>query len=274
MEIKAADVAKLRKMTGAGMMDCKKALTEAEGDFDRAQEIIREKGKLVAAKRADRQTTEGAVLAFANDNKTKAVITCLGCETDFVANTPEFQGLAESIAKAALAAFPENLEAMKAISLGEHTVDECVMQQTGKTGEKHALPFYARIEAPYVALYVHNNKKDAAIVGFNKVVTDELGKDIAMQITAMNPVSINRASCPAEVIEKEMTVYREKIRLEGKPENMVDRIAEGMLNKFFKEMTLEDQEFVKEGKVTVKDHMKSVDPEAKVVAFYRFSLRD
>lgn len=274
MEIKAVDVAKLRKMTGAGMMDCKKALVEAEGDYERAQEIIREKGKLVAAKRADRETTEGAVIGKANADGTKAILVCLGCETDFVANNSEFQTLAHGIADAALESFPADMAGLMAANFGGQSIEAAVTQQTGKSGEKHAIPFYARLESSYISVYNHMNHKVSTIVGFNKPIDAEVGKEIAMQITAMNPVSVSKDDCPKEVIEKEMKIYREQIRLEGKPENMVDRIAEGKLNKFFKESTLEEQEFVQIGKITVKEFLKSKDPEVKVTGFYRFSLND
>ena len=196
MEIKASDVAKLRQMTGAGMMDCKKALVEAEGDFNRAQEIIREKGKLVAAKRSDRETTEGKVVALVNADNTKDIITALGCETDFVAKNAEFQELAGNIAKAALENFPADLAGLMACSFNGQTVEDAITQQTGKSGEKHAVPFYASIEAPYIASYMHViNGKLAAIVGFNKVVAPEVGKGIAMQVASMNPVALDAELC-------------------------------------------------------------------------------
>ncbi|MDR3184469.1 MAG: translation elongation factor Ts [Prevotellaceae bacterium] len=274
MEIKAADVAKLRQMTGAGMMDCKNALVEANGDFDRAKEIIREKGKLVAAKRADRATTEGAVIAKISPGYKKAILVCLGCETDFVSQNAEFKALANSIADTALAEYPADLKALLDARVGETTIQELVTQQTGKSGEKHDIPYYAHIEAEYIAAYIHTNGKVATIAGFNKKVSDEVGKDIAMQITAMAPVSVNRAECPQAVIDKELEIYREQIRQEGKPENMVDKIAQGKLQKFFKESTLEDQTFVKDGKISVADYLKAADPAAKVTAFRRFSLND
>ena len=278
MEIKAVDVAKLRQMTGAGMMDCKNALIEAVGDFERAKEIIREKGKLVAAKRADRETTEGAVIAKVSADYTKAILVALGCETDFVAKNAEFQALANSIADTALAEFPADKNALMAARLGETTIEELITQQTGKSGEKHAVPYYAAIQANYIARYIHMNGKVATIVGFNKQVSDEAGKDIAMQITAMSPVSLSKSDCPQEVIEKEMEIYREQIKqdpkMAGKPAEMIDKIAEGKLTKFFKENTLEEQIFVKDGKISVSEYLKAVDPEAKVTAFRRFSLND
>lgn len=274
MEIKAAEVAKLRKMTGAGMMDCKNALVEANGDFDKAKDIIREKGKMVAAKRADRETTEGSVIAKLNDTKNKAVLVCLGCETDFVSKNDDFQQLANKIADAAIDSFPADLEGLKGVKLDGHTVEEAVVEQTGKSGEKHTIAFYNKLEAPYIAGYIHTNKKVATIVGFSKEISEEAGRDIAMQITAMNPIAVNRDNCPQEVIEKELEVYRIQIREEKKPEELVEKIAQGKLNKFFKESTLEDQTFVKEGKISVAQYLKTVDPEVKVTGFFRFSLND
>ncbi len=274
MEIKAADVAKLRQMTGAGMMDCKGALVEANGDFEKAKDIIREKGKLVAAKRADRDTTEGAVIAKTNSDNTKAVLVCLGCETDFVAKNQEFQDLANGIADVALEALPQDMNALLACKLGNLTIEEAVTQQTGKSGEKHAVATYSKLEAPFIASYIHTNGKLATIVGFSKEICPEVGKDIAMQITAMNPVSVSKDSCPKEVIEKELEIYRVQIKEEGKPENMIEKIAQGKLAKFFKESTLEDQTFVKDGKISVAEYLKSVDAEVKVTGFYRFSLND
>lgn len=275
MEIKAADVAKLRQMTGAGMMDCKKALVEANGDYERAKEIIREKGKLVAAKRSDRETTEGAVIALTNGDHTQGILVCLSCETDFVAKNAEFQQLAIQIADAALKQMPADPEALKAVKLDNNlTVAEAVTEQTGKSGEKHDIPYYGKIEAPYIAQYIHINGKVATIVGFNKPIDEHAGREIAMQITAMNPVSISKDDCPQEVIDKELEIYREQIALEGKPANMVEQIAKGKLNKFFKESTLEEQTFVKDGKISVAAYLKTVDPEVKVVAFKRFSLND
>lgn len=278
MEIKAVDVAKLRKMTGAGMMDCKKALVEAEGDFERAQEIIREKGKLVAAKRADRETSEGSVIARTNADHTKAILVCLGCETDFVAGNAEFKTLANAIADAAIANLPATKEELEALKVDGQTIQEAVTQQTGKTGEKHVIAYYSKLEAPFIATYIHMNGKVASIVGFSKPVSAEAGKEIAMQVTAMNPVSVNKEDCPKHVIEKELEIYHEQMKLDpkmaGKPAQMLESIAQGKLSKFFKEYTLEDQIFVKDGKISVKEYLKSVDPEVKVTGFARFSLND
>lgn len=274
MEIKATEVAKLRQMTGAGMMDCKNALVEANGDYERAKEIIREKGKLVAAKRADRETTEGSVIALSNGQRDKAILVCLGCETDFVAKNEDFIQLAQAIANTALDRMPADLTALKALPVDGVTIEEALTAQSGKSGEKHAMPFYAKLEAPYIATYIHMNHKVATIVGFNKTVAPEVGKDIAMQITAMNPVSVSKDDCPQSVIDKEMEIYREQIRLEGKPEQMVEQIAKGKLSKFFKESTLEEQIYVKDGKITVAEYLKTIDPQVKVTGFYRYSLND
>ena len=202
---------KLRKMTSAGMMDCKKALQEAEGDFQKAIDIIREKGKLVAAKRADRETTEGAVLTRTAEGK--AVLVCLGCETDFVSATPDFKALAAEIAEAAITNFPEDAEALKAAKCSNgHTVEEEISAQTGKTGEKHLLAYYSKLEAPFISTYVHFNSKLGAIVAFNKPVDEALGKGIAMQVTSMNPVSISAEDCPQQVLDNEKAVAVQKTK--------------------------------------------------------------
>ncbi|MDD3200661.1 MAG: translation elongation factor Ts [Bacteroidales bacterium] len=279
MEIKAADVAKLRTMTGAGFMDCRKALIEAEGDYTRAQEIIREKGKLVAAKRADRETTEGAVVSRVAGGK--AVLVCLGCETDFVSQNAEFQALANQIADTAIANAPADKEALLACKLADgQTVEAAITQQTGKSGEKHVLAFYAKLEAPFLTSYIHTlNGKLGAIVAFNKEIPAELAKGIAMQIVSMSPISVCAADCPKEVIDKEMQIYTEQMKddpkMANKPAAMLENIAKGKLAKFFKENTLEEQEYqMSDDKKAVKEALAAVDKDAKIVAFYRFSLND
>ena len=211
MAISLADIKKLRDMTSAGMMDCKKALTEAEGDFKRAVEILREKGKSTLSKRGDNETTQGAVLSRIDGGK--AVLVCLGCETDFVAATPDFKALAGSIADAAIAAFPADAEALKAVKLSDgYTIDEDITNQAGKTGEKHVLAYYAALEAPFVSEYVHFNGKLGAIVAFNKEVPAEIARGIAMQVASMNPVAVNAEAVPAEVLESERTVAIQKTK--------------------------------------------------------------
>ncbi|MDR0421078.1 MAG: translation elongation factor Ts [Prevotellaceae bacterium] len=274
MEIKAADVAKLRKMTGAGMMDCKNALVEANGDYDRAQEIIREKGKLVAAKRADRETTEGSVIAKITADKRTGIIVGIGCETDFVSKNQEFQNLANSIAEIAIEKLPSDIEALKALNTGSETVENIITQQSGKTGEKHQLCHYSQITGEYVSGYIHMTGKLASIVAFNKIIDAEAAKEIAMQVAAMNPVSVSEDDCPVAIKERELKIGREKAIMEGKPENIIERIAEGNLNKFYKESTLLNQAFIKDAKQSVANYLKSVDKEVKVIGFIRFSLSD
>ena len=226
MEIKAAEVAKLRQMTGAGMMDCKKALVEANGDFERAKEIIREKGKLVAAKRADRETSEGAAIAKVAGSK--AIVVALGCETDFVAKNAEFQALAEAIAETAIANFPADKEALMACVLADgRTVEAAVTEQTGKTGEKHVIVAYETVEAPYISAYIHAiNGKLAAIVGFNKEFDAQVAKGVAMQVASMNPVAVSADSVPQSVIDTELKTATEKTK-----EELVQKAVDAALSK-------------------------------------------
>ena len=225
MAISLADIKKLRDMTSAGMMDCKNALTEADGDFKRAVEILREKGKSTLAKRGDNETTQGAVLSRVAGGK--AVLVCLGCETDFVAATPDFKALAGNIADAAIAAFPADAEGLKAVKLADgYTVEEDITNQAGKTGEKHVLACYAALEAPYVAEYVHFNGKLGAIVAFNKEVSKEIARGIAMQVASMNPVAVDEAAVPAEVLESEHTVAVQKTK-----DELVQKAVDAALKK-------------------------------------------
>ena len=226
MEIKAAEVAKLHQMTGAGMMDCKKALVEANGDFERAKEIIREKGKLVAAKRADRETSEGAAIAKVDGSK--AIIVALGCETDFVAKNAEFQALAEAIADAAIANFPADKEALMACTLADgRTVEMAVTEQTGKTGEKHVIVAYETVEAPFISAYMHKiTGKLAAVVGFNKAFDEQTAKGVAMQVASMNPVAVSAESVPQEVIDAELKTATEKTK-----EELVKKAVDAALSK-------------------------------------------
>ena len=292
---------KLRKMTSAGMMDCKKALEEAEGNFEKAIGIIREKGKMVAAKRADRETSEGAVKARVQGSK--GILVCLGCETDFVSRNADFQNLADAIADVAIAACPADLEGLKACKMPDgYTVEEAVEAQTGKTGEKHVLVGYALVEAPFVAEYIHKiNGKLGALVGFNKPVSEAIAKGIVMQVASMNPVSIGIEDCPQSVLDNEKTVAIQKTKDEmvqkaidaalkkaginpapvgeEKAQSlnpaMIENIANGRVQKFLKEMTLEEQEYqMSDDKISVKAALAAEDKEAKIVAFKRFSLND
>ena len=274
MEIKAADVMKLRKMTGAGMMDCKKALIEAEGDFSRAQDIIREKGKLVVSKRADRNASEGVVVTKIVGEK--AYILCLACETDFVAQNSEFGASANAILDIAVAADAADLATLLAVKKAEgHTVEEMVTEKSGQTGEKVELAYYARIEAPYCAAYVHFNKKLGTILGFNKAIDEEVAKKVAMQATAMAPIAIDVDDCPAEVVEKEKAIQMEMMKQDpknaNKPEAILEKIAEGKMRKFYEENTLLNQAVVGE-KFSIRELIAGADKEATVVAYKRFAL--
>ena len=274
MEIKAADVMKLRKMTGAGMMDCKKALQEAEGDFERAKDIIREKGKLVVAKRSDRTATEGVVVTKIVGQK--GYILCLACETDFVAQNVEFGASAEAILAIAVAADAADRDALLAAKDAEgHTVEEIVTEKSGQTGEKVELAYYARVEAPYCVAYVHFNKKLGTVLGFNKEISEEAARKVAMQATAMAPLSIDENDCPADVVEKEKAIQMEMMKQDpknaNKPDSILEKIAEGKMRKFYEENTLLNQAVVGE-KESIREFLKGVDAEATVVAYKRFAL--
>ena len=274
MEIKAADVMKLRKMTGAGMMDCKKALQEAEGDFERAKDIIREKGKLVVAKRSDRTATEGVVVTKVLGQK--AYILCLACETDFVAPNVEVGASANAILDIAVAADAADRDALMAAKNAEgNTVEEMVTEKSGQTGEKVELAYYARIEAPYCVAYVHFNKKLGTILGFNKAIDEETAKKVAMQATAMAPISIDENDCPAELVEKERAIQMEMMKQDpknaNKPEAILEQIAAGKMRKFYEENTHLNQAVVGE-KETIREHIQKADKEATVVAYKRFAL--
>ena len=275
MEISASDVMKLRKATGAGMMDCKNALAEAEGDFSRAVDIIRERGKLVASKRADRAATEGVVLAKINASGKSGALIVLNCETDFVAKNENFVVFATKILDAAIANNSSTLDEVKALVLDGRTVQDHVIEQTGIIGEKLDLPYFSKLDAETVIAYIHPGNKLSTLVGFNQANVElQVAKDIAMQVAAMNPVSVSKDDVPAEVIAKELEIAKEKFRLEGKPEAMLDKISQGALEKFFKDSTLLNQAFIKENKQTVKEFLKSIDKGLTVTSFFRYNLAD
>ncbi len=273
-EISASDVKKLRNITGAGMMDCKKALKETGGDFDAAVEIIRKKGQAVANKRADREATEGVVLANTDSDQTIGVITVLNCETDFVAKNESFVEVAESIARLAVEKNPANLEELKELELEGRKVSEVITDQVGVIGEKIDVSYYEKIEAPMVASYIHPGNKLATLVGFSKKADIKVGKDIAMQVAAMNPVAIDKEGVPQEIVDKELEIGKDQARQEGKPENILEKIAQGKLNKYFKENTLLDQDFTKDSKKTVRQYLQEFDKDLKVTGFLRYSLTD
>lgn len=273
MSFTTADVVKLRKATGAGMMDCKNALTEAEGNFDRAVEIIRERGKLVASKRADRDATEGVVLAKVTEDNKFGALVVLNCETDFVAKNENFIGFTAKILDLALENKPASLEELKELFMEGRSIATHVTEQTGIIGEKLDLSFYGKVEAETVVPYIHPGNKLATLVGFNQAGLDiQVGKDVAMQVAAMNPVAVNRESVPQTTIEKELEIAKEKFRLEGKPEAMLDKIAQGALQKWFSESTLLEQSFIKDGKISVKQYLTGIEKNLTATAFERFAL--
>jgi len=272
-KITAADVNKLRKMTGAGMMDCKNALVEADGDFEKAIEILRKKGQKVAAKRADRESSEGVVVAALNDDRTEGVLISLNCETDFVAKNADFIKLAEDFGKIALQ-YDNKEDFLKAPFDDKITVAEKVTEQTGVIGEKIEIGAFEKLSGAYLGSYIHSNKKIGTLVAFNKAPEgiEEVAHDIAMQVAAMSPIALDEESVPQEIIDKELEIAKEQLRNEGKPENMLDKIAQGKLKKFFKENTLVNQAFIKDSKQTVADYVKSLDPELKITGFKRVAL--
>jgi len=273
--ITAAEVAKLRKQTGAGMMDCKKALQENDGDFEKAIDYLRKKGAKVAAKRADKEATEGYVIAKTNANKNFGVLLMVNCETDFVGKSADFVNFVTSLADLALEQKPANLEAMKALKLGNVTVAGALDELVGKTGEKMEFDTFATIEAPKVYGYNHLGNKIGTLLALNKADIDGIddkGHDIAMQIAAMNPVAIDKSNVTQETIDREIEVGKELARQEGKPEAILDKIAQGRLGKFFKENTLLNQDFIKDGKQTVGQYLQASDKDLTVTEFYRFAL--
>lgn len=272
MSFTTADVVKLRKVSGAGMMDCKNALKDAEGDFDKALEIIREKGKLIANKRADRDAAEGVSLAKASADGKFGAIVVLNCETDFVAKNESFVAFAEKILATALENKIESLDALKAADLDGSSIEAQVTEQTGVTGEKLELSYYKCLAGEAVVPYIHPGNKLSTLVSFNKEVATEVGKDVAMQVAAMAPVAVDEASIPQAEIDKELEFAKEKYRKEGKPEAMLDKIAQGSLNKWYKDVTLLNQTYVKDGKISIKDFLKQNDAELTVTAFDRYTL--
>ncbi len=270
-KITASEVNKLRKTTGAGMMDCKNALVEAEGDFDKAIEILRKKGQKVAAKRADRESTEGAAIAIVNDDNTVGAAIVLSCETDFVGKNDNFVSLAKQLAEKALQS--SSKEELLNSDFGGLTVAEKLIEQTGVIGEKIEISSFEKIDAPFVGSYIHAGNKIATIVGLSAKVDgiEEVAKDVAMQAAAMNPIALDESGVNQEIIEKEIEIAKDQLRQEGKPEAMLDNIAKGKLKRFFKDNTLVNQAFIKDSKVSVADYVKSIG-DVKVVGFKRAAL--
>ena len=272
MAISAKDVNKLRQMTGAGMMDCKKALVEADGDFDKAIELLRKKGQKVSASRADRETSEGVVFAKTAGDKKKGVLVAFTCETDFVAKNADFIALGEAIAAKAFEESPADIDSLKALSIDGQTIAEKIVEATGKIGEKLEVSAYETIEAEAVVPYIHSNGKLGVLVGLkntNGTEVDGAGKDVAMQIAAMNPVAVDKDGVDSATVEKEIEIGREQARQEGKPENILDKIAQGKLQKFFKENTLLSQSFVKDNSLSIAKYLDGVSKGLTVSEFKR-----
>lgn len=272
--ISASDVKKLRDMTGVGMMDCKKALTEAEGDFEKAVELLRKKGQKVSAKRADRDANEGVVIALVSDDKTKGVVVKLSCETDFVSKGADFTNFTEKAAELALAHFPDSLEDLLKVDMDGLPLGDRVTELVGKINEKIELAAYEKLEAAQISPYIHMGNKAAVIVAMNKAGDEiyEAGRDVAMQIAAMKPLAVDKDSIDKSVVEKEIEIGKEQARQEGKPEAMLEKIAMGKLSKFYKENTLLSQQFVKDNDHTVESFLKSIDKELTVTAFKHVTL--
>lgn len=271
MAVSMADITHLRKMTGAGMMDCKNALNEANGDFDKAMEIIRKKGQAVAAKRSDREASEGCVLAAENGNF--AAVVALKCETDFVAKNADFVALTKAILDKALEVKPATKEELLALEIDGSTIQNLITDKIGVTGEKMELGDYGFVTGETVASYIHPGNKLATVVALNQPnVERQVVRDVAMQVAAMNPIAVRPEEVPAEVIEKELEIARDKARQAGKPENLLDRIAQGGLNKYYQENTLLQQAFIKDGKETIDQYLKKQNKDLTVVAFKRVTL--
>jgi elongation factor Ts len=277
MAITAAEVSKLRKMTGAGMMDCKHALEEANGDYDMAVEIIRKKGQLVASKRADREAGEGVVRARASAEGKLGAMIVLNCETDFVAKNENFIKFAQSILDLAVEKNPADLDTLKQLTLEGRKVGDQVTEQVGIIGEKIELSYFGKIEASQVVAYIHPGNMLATLVGLNKTTNHQVGKDLAMQVAAMNPVAVDKDSIPDSTVAKEKEIALEQTkndpRNQGKPAAILEKIADGKLEKFFKEGTLLNQEFTKDNSKTVRQYLQSIDKEITVTGFLRYSLK-
>ncbi len=275
MAITAQDVNKLRQMTGAGMMDCKKALTEADGDFDKAVELLRKKGQKVSASRADRETSEGVVFTKTNSDNTEGILVAFTCETDFVAKNEEFVALGESITDIAFDKKPSSVDELKGMELGGLTIAEKIIEMTGKIGEKLEITAMEIVSGEAVVPYTHSNKKLGVLVTLANVNgTDviEAGKDVAMQIAAMNPVAVDKDGVDPSVVEKEIEIGKDQARQEGKPENIIEKIAMGKLNKFFSENTLLSQKFVKDNSVSISQYLDGVSKGLTVSDFKRVAI--
>ena len=262
----------MRKTTGAGMMDCKKALVESDGNFEKAIEILRKKGQKVAAKRADRDSAEGAAITKTNDDNTAGVAIVLGCETDFVGKNEDFVSLANKLAEIALGCNTK-AELLNA-KIDELTVEEKLIEQTGVIGEKIEVKAFEKVNAPFVGSYIHAGNKIASVVGLSANVegSDVAAKDVSMQVAAMNPIALDENGVDSNVIEKEIEIAKDQLRQEGKPEAMLDNIAKGKIKRFFKDNTLVNQDYIKDSKQSVAKYVSSFDENLTVTGFCRLSL--
>ena len=273
-QVCATDIKKLRNLTKAGIIDCKKALSESEGDFDKAIDVLRKKGQKIAARRADRNSSEGLVLAKTNENCTLGYLISLNCETDFVARDENFIHLADNLLNLALESNASSLEKFLNINFQDITIEEKLTEQIGVIGEKIEIQSFQKLESNFVGSYTHSNKKVASLVGFSKVVEDisVVSKDIAMQIAAMNPICLDRNDMSQELIDRELEIGKELALQEGKPKELVEKIAQGRLNRFFKENTLFAQAFIKDAKQSVGEYVKTFGDDLKITDFKRYSL--
>ncbi len=275
MSISAQDVNKLRQMTGAGMMDCKKALTEAGGDFDAAIDILRKKGQKVSASRSDKQTSEGAIFIQTTNSDSEGVLLALSCETDFVAKTEDFIKLGQSILEAAITAKSGSIDDVLSLSIAGRPVADHITDLVGKIGEKVEVSAYEVVKGEKVIPYIHSNGKLGVMVAMKNVngaSVTEVGKDVAMQIAAMKPVAVDKDGVDAKTIEREIEIGKEQARAEGKPEAMLEKIALGKLNKFYKDSTLLNQDFVKDGSMTIAQMLDNHSIGLTVSTFVRFAI--
>ena len=275
VNISAKDVNELRKKTGSGMMDCKKALVEAEGDFQKAIDILRKKGQKVSAARSNRETSEGVVLYKLNSNESQASILSFTCETDFVAKNEDFQSLAQDIMEVA---FENNLESIDEVLVSEingSTIEQLIVEMVGKIGEKIKISDFQIMSGEKIVPYIHAGSKLGVLVSLNNTTNTDYvtaGKDIAMQIAAMNPIALDRDQVDQSVVEKEIEIGKEQARKEGKPDQIIEKIAQGKLQKFFKENTLLSQSFVKDNSLTIKNYLATFSPELSIESFIRISI--
>ena len=274
VQISASDVNKLRQQTGAGMMDCKKALVEANGDFEAAIDYLRKKGAKVAASRQDRESNEGVVIAKTTADGKRGIVVEVNCETDFVAKNADFIAFANSIADLAIEQNPASVDDLTALDLNGSKLSDLILDQTGKIGEKIGVSKFETVSGEKVIAYIHGNYRLGVLVALSADAAgaEEAGKDVAMQIAAMNPVAIDKGDVDARTIERELEIAKEQIRAEGKPEEMVEKIAAGKLNKFYKESTLLNQEFVKDSSKSIAQFLDGVSKGLTVTAFKRVQL--